>query len=67
MIRYTSWLQFSLEGSGTPFYQQHNAMNRLVVLSKHIPSNKLAANCYQSLRAYVWAQALSSSKWIDKD
>lgn len=60
MIRYTPQSQLSLEGFETPFHQQLDATNRWVVLSKHIPWDKLAAIYYRNMRADFGAPALSA-------
>lgn len=60
MIRYTPQSQLSLEGFETPFYQQLEATNRWVVLSNHIPWDKLAAIYYRNMRADFGAPSLSA-------
>lgn len=60
MIRYTPQSQLSLEGFETPFNQQLDGSNRWVVLSKHIPWDKLAAIYYRNMRADFGAPALSA-------
>lgn len=60
MIRYIPQSQLSLEGFETPFHQQLDSSNRWVVLSKHIPWDKLAAIYYRDMRADFGAPALSA-------
>ena len=60
MIRYTPESQLSIEGFETPFHQQLDTTNRWVVLSKHIPWDKLANIYYHGMRSDFGAPSLSA-------
>jgi len=60
LIRYTPESQLSIEGFETPFYQQLDTTNRWVVLSKHIPWDKLANIYYHGMRSDFGAPSLSA-------
>lgn len=60
MIRYTPESQLSIEGFQTPFDQQLDPSNRWVVLSKHIPWDKLANIYYHDMRSDFGAPSLSA-------
>lgn len=60
LIRYTPQAQLSIEGFETPFDQQLDTTNRWVVLSKHIPWDKLANIYYHGMRSDFGAPSLSA-------
>jgi len=60
LIRYTPQSQLSIQGFETPFDQQLDSSNRWVVLSEHIPWDKLANIYYHDMRSDFGAPSLSA-------
>ena len=60
MIRYIPESQLTIQGFETPFHNELDSSNRWVVLSKHIPWDKLANIYYQDMRSDFGAPSLSA-------